>query len=121
MLDLRYEESGYYTDVKEPTLHISAMRKNNMEKLVKIKGDGKTSVVITKLCHMPTGDKVICVFNADDPRGNNRGTREIKIDAGKVKRTFSLKYPSGIELNDGTITLNSGDSVFVVVDKEVAW
>ena len=45
LLDLRYEESGYYTDLPVTESHIEPMDKGDTGRLADIKGDGKTSLV----------------------------------------------------------------------------
>lgn len=116
LLDCEYETSSYYTDLKNTESHLEPMIKNDLSEYIEISGDGKTSVVITVLCHKPTGDKVICIFNANDPRGNYGGISElsVKTNALKIKNTFSLRYPHGNELKDGKLSLASGDGIFII-------
>ncbi len=118
LLDCVYEESSYYTDLAEPLAHVNTMDKPDFSKYITLRGDGKTTAVLTLLKHIPTGEKVVCVFNANDPRGEIQGACEIsvQINCGKIKRTFSLKSPDGDELNGGKVTLESGDSIFIVVE-----
>lgn len=117
LLDCSYEESSYYADMKEPPAHLLPMERRDLGRYLDIAGDGKTAAVVTVLRHDPTGERVICVFNANDPRGDVKGACDIRVSVkcGKVARTFSLKAPDGGELADGQVTLNSGDSIFIVV------
>lgn len=115
LLDLKYESSGYYSDLPVPQEHIEPMEKGDIERFLDIKGDGKTSLAITRLVNEINGEKVICIFNADDPRGKYAGARNIsvKLKQGEIARTFSLKNGFGAAQNE--FTLDSGDSVFLVV------
>lgn len=118
LLDCRYEESSYYTDLQIPPEHIRLMEKHDFDKYLRIEGDGKASAAITVLTHVPSGEKVLCLFNANDPRGDMRGGNvvKIKMNCGKIKRTFSLKRPKGETLKDGKLFLDNGDSVFIVLE-----
>ena len=115
LLDLKYESSGYYSDLPVPQEHIEPMEKGDIERFLDIKGDGKTSLAITRLVNEINGEKVICIFNADDPRGKYAWARNIsvKLKQGEIARTFSLKNGFGAAQNE--FTLDSGDSVFLVV------
>ncbi len=116
LLDCTYQESSYYTDLQKPLEHMDTMETSDFSKYVTLKGDGKTSVVLTMLKHNPTGNKVLCIFNANDPRGEIQGACDILVQVnGTVKNTFSLKEPNG-KLSDGKITLESGDSIFIVIE-----
>ena len=91
------------------------MERGNIERLVDIKGDGKTSLVVTIL-KGESGEKVVCLFNANDPRGDYREPCDISVNVGfgKIERAFSLKNPDG-ESVDGKYSLAAGDAVFLVV------
>ena len=118
LLDCDFECSSYYTDLQTPVAHLQQMKQTDVSAYVELEGDGKTSAVITVLTHRPTGDKVVCVFNANDPRGEIREACRIgvKLRGGKAKRTFSLKMPTCGEIQGGNVLLQSGDSVFIVLE-----
>ena len=118
LLDLKYESSGYYTDLPVPLEHIEPMEKGDAERFIAIKGDGKTSLVITFLKNEKSGEKVICLFNANDPRGKYPEACNIAVDLkqGEIARVFSLKSGFGAAKNE--FTLDSGDSVFLIVKQE---
>lgn len=118
LLDLKYESSGYYTDLSAPLEHIEPMEKGDAERFIAIKGDGKTSLVITFLKNEKSGEKVICLFNANDPRGKYPEACNITVDLkqGEIARVFSLKSGFGAAKNE--FTLDSGDSVFLIVKQE---
>ena len=117
LLDCSYVNSTYYTDLPQPLPHMETMLKPDFGEYVEIVGDGKTSVVVTLLRHNPTNDKVICIFNANDPRGEIKGANvmKVQINCGTVGKTFSLKNPDGKGVDLNNLSLDSGDSIFIVI------
>ena len=65
-----------------------------------------------------SGEKVICLFNANDPRGKYSEACNITVNLkqGEIARVFSLK--SGFCAAKNEFTLDSGDSVFLIVKQE---
>ena len=93
------------------------MEKRILRDCPEICGDGNTAAVITQLKHLPSGNKVFCVFNANDPRGKIKKPSVITVkgDKSNEKKVFSLKNSFGKLPADGKISLECGDSVFIVV------
>ena len=118
LLGCRYENSSYYTDMSTAEPHVQDMQKRDFSCLLDLETSENATLVVTKLKHQPTGETVVCIFNANDPKGTYPTPTTIKATfKGKLLRAFSLKDPKGQTVKDEWITLNAGDSMFFVIDE----
>lgn len=115
LLDCEYENSTCFGDAETSPEYVKFVYRRDLSD-VKIKECNIKTLIVTQLVHKPTGDKVVCLFNAEDPE-NNPVTAKIKAEFnGKAEKAFSLKRPDGEKLND-EITIEAGDGLFVIVKK----
>ena len=118
LLDCKYDDSTYFTNFDEVPKMIELMEKRDFSDTVKLSASKNAVIIINKMIYTPTGDTVVCLFNANDPRGEYPTATAIKPEfRGKIKNTFSLKHPDGIELKNGEFTLEAGESMFFVIEK----
>ena len=117
LLDCKYVKSTYYSTSESAPEFLALMEKCDLSDSVKLTCSENAAIVITELKHEHSGDKVICLFNANDPKGNYALFTEISpIFGGKVVRTFSLKHPEGETYEK--LKLDAGDGIFFVIKKE---
>ena len=118
LLDCKYDNCTYYTNFNEAPRMVALMEKRDLSDIVELSASENAVIVINKMYHTPTGDTIVCLFNANDPRGEYPAPTQVEPKFnGKVKKTFSLKYPNGIDFSNGEITLEPGESMFFVIEK----
>lgn len=118
LLECGYEDSSYYTDMSTAEPHVQDMKKRDFSCLLDLETSENATLIVTQLKHRPTEETVVCIFNANDPKG--RYSTPTTIQAAfkrKLLRAFSLKDQKGQTVKDGRVTLSAGDSMFFVISK----